>query len=72
MFFSGSMNADHATRFLTFRSAILLSHFTLVSFRITFVLFALALSVYFVIRFLCEILRENMVPLTFFQISLKH
>ena len=46
MFFSGSMNADHATRFLTFRSAILLSHFTLVSFRITFVLFALAQRVF--------------------------
>ena len=68
------MNADHATRFLPFRPALLLSHFTLVSFRITLVLFALALSVYFVFCFLCQILRENIEHCSgnLFQISFKH
>ena len=67
------MNADHKTRFLTFRPA-LLSYFTLVSFRITLVLFALALSVYFVFCFLCQILRENIEHCSgnLFQISFKH
>ena len=66
------MNADHKTRFLTFRPA-LLSYFTLVSFRITLVLFALALSVYFVICFLCQNLRENIEHCSgnLFQISVK-
>ena len=67
------MNADHATRFLTFRPA-LLSHSTLVFFglfMITFVLFALALSVYFVICFLRQILGENIeqFPVTFFKLA---
>ena len=68
------MNADHATRFLPFRPALLLSHFTLVSFRITLVLFALALSVYFVFCFLCQILRGNIEHCSgnLFQISFKH